>query len=329
MRKLKTLILAMLIAAMMAAPVMASTIFCDMQGHWAKETVQWGANQGVAKGYPDGTFRPDKTVTEAQFLAMLERTFTDTEDGEPWYKPYYDLAEKNNYPVADDSDAVILRTQVAEIVAGTQGVNYTGDNAIQYLLGKGLAKGTDPSKITIQSYAGSKTLTRAEAVQFIKNLKDAGVEEIKERPTKPSPVEDLPELPGQTNQSTTEVVKFVESDGTVWDTTLHTNCVLPLDMGDTTVLSIEKVKYYGEDFVKLTQTGTEYITLRKESMQGKCANPIEWGSGTVDGTSFKNEDGSYSCYYGITKYLDPTKADKWVLLYDYTEAFEIDNPMNQ
>ena len=128
-------------------------------------------------------------------------------------------------------------------------------------------------------------------------------------------------------QPYTEVVKWTQSNGKVWDNTLHHNCTLPLDMGQTRVLRIEKVKYYGLDFVKLTQTGTEYITLQEDTLQNWDHHPVGWGSGTVGGSCARpNGDGTYSLYYEINKNWDPAKPDKWLLSYDCTESFEIDNP---
>ena len=120
--RIKTFVMALLLIGLCIVPVGATVSFTDVPAnHWAIETIQWGTDQVVTKGYPDGTFRPEATVTEAEFLAMLERSFVkDLTDGTPWYKPYYDLAYQNNYPVTSTPDNVILRTQVAEIVAGTQ-----------------------------------------------------------------------------------------------------------------------------------------------------------------------------------------------------------------
>ncbi len=332
MNKLKTLFLTISLAIMLIVPIGVkadtSKSFTDVPAnHWAVETIRWGTDQSVTKGYPDGTFRPEATVTEAEFLAMLERSFVkDLTDGTPWHKPYYDLAATNNYPVTSTPDNVILRSQVAEIVAGTQGVNYTGDNAIQYLLGKGLAKGYDANVISIPNYHGADTLNRAQAVQFIKNLKDAGIQEIKARPFEPSPASELPALPAATN---TEIVKYTDFRGRVWDATLYTNCTLPLDMGSTKVLSIEKVTMYGATFVKLTQTGTRFISIAKDTIQGVEVTPDGWGSGSVDGTNILNADGTYSCYYEITKTWDPSGYNKWVLSTNVTQAYAIDNPLKR
>jgi hypothetical protein len=185
MHIIKKLILALLLVAFTTTTAFG---FTDVQNHWSKDTVIWGTEKEIAKGFPDGTFKPDSTVTESQFLALLLRTFMDDvkDDAVTWYQPYYDVAHANNYPVIDKYNAVILRTQVAEIVSGTQGVNLSGDNAIAYLLAKGLAKGKIADSVTLENYHGQDGLTRAEALQFIKNVVDKGITEIKERPFEPT-----------------------------------------------------------------------------------------------------------------------------------------------
>ncbi len=185
MHIIKKLILALLLVAFTTTTAFG---FTDVQSHWSKDTVTWGTEKEIAKGFPDGTFKPDSTVTESQFLALLLRTFMDDvkDDAVTWYQPYYDVAHANNYPVIDKYNAVILRTQVAEIVSGTQGVNLSGDNAIAYLLAKGLAKGKIADSVTLENYYGQEGLTRAEALQFIKNVVDKGITEIKERPFEPT-----------------------------------------------------------------------------------------------------------------------------------------------
>jgi hypothetical protein len=187
MKLFKKLILALLLVAFTTTSALG---FTDLQTNWHKDIVPWGVEQNIAKGFPDGTFKPDNAVTEAQFLALLlrkyDKTLTDNVNKSEWYSPYYDVAEKNNYPVSETPDSVILRTKVAEILAGTQGVNLSGDDAIAYLLARGLAEGKKKDEVSIENYYGQEGLTRAEALQFIRNLVEAGVEEIKERPFTPS-----------------------------------------------------------------------------------------------------------------------------------------------
>jgi hypothetical protein len=187
MKLFKKLILALLLVAFTTTSALG---FTDLQTNWHKDIVPWGVEQNIAKGFPDGTFKPDNAVTEAQFLALLlrkyDKTLTDNVNKSEWYNPYYVVAKNNNYPVSETPDSVILRTKVAEILAGTQGVNLSGDDAIAYLLARGLAEGKKKDEVSIENYCGQEGLTRAEALQFIRNLVEAGVEEIKERPFTPS-----------------------------------------------------------------------------------------------------------------------------------------------
>jgi hypothetical protein len=187
MKLFKKLILALLLVAFTTTTALG---FTDLHTNWHKDIVPWGVEQNIAKGFPDGTFKPDNAVTEAQFLALLlrkyDKTLTDNVNKSEWYNPYYVVAKNNNYPVSETPDSVILRTKVAEILAGTQGVNLAGDEAIAFLLARGLAKGKKKDEVSIENYYGQEGLTRAEALQFIRNLVEAGVEEIKERPFTPS-----------------------------------------------------------------------------------------------------------------------------------------------
>ncbi|MED0675283.1 S-layer homology domain-containing protein [Aneurinibacillus thermoaerophilus] len=181
----------------------AVPIFKDVKNHWGRSAVEWGVGNGMVNGYPDGTFKPDKTVTEAEFLTLLIRAYQQVPkgDGGEWSDPYYSIAEQMNYPTngaveKGKRNGIITRQHVAEILAGTQGFNYSGDDAIKFVLAKGLAKGTDASKISVESFNGSSGLKRAEAVQFIKTLKEKGLQQLQARPFEPSPVtEDMKKIP--------------------------------------------------------------------------------------------------------------------------------------
>ena len=176
-------------------PAIAST-FPDMQDHWAEDTVEWGVENNITLGFPDGNFRPNYSVNEAEFLAMLLRAFGKSvdidENNTHWADGYYEIAELFNMPLRGTEDVSlrslpIKREQVAEIIAGTQGYNFEGRYAILSLLLQGLAQGSDPNNITIANFARNSELTRAEAVQFIKNVLDNGLDELQIRPIDPSP----------------------------------------------------------------------------------------------------------------------------------------------
>jgi hypothetical protein len=156
---------------------------------WGYSAIIWGVQQKITSGYEDSTFRPNKTVTEEEFVTLLVRAFggASTSGEEKRYSdPYYRLAQEKNLPVSDNRTGTITRQTVANIIAGTQGVNFTGDDAVQYMLLKGLTKGkTAP---TIEGYKGQDTLTRVEAIAFIKNVIDKVENKtILTRPQEPSP----------------------------------------------------------------------------------------------------------------------------------------------
>src|SRR5690606_19873926 len=46
------------------------TSFKDMKGHWAEKAVTNAVKAGYVSGYPDGTFKPNKEVTRAEFTKM-------------------------------------------------------------------------------------------------------------------------------------------------------------------------------------------------------------------------------------------------------------------
>lgn len=48
-------------------------MFGDIAGHWAKDVIERSSELGLANGYPDGTFRPQQSITRAEFAAMLGR----------------------------------------------------------------------------------------------------------------------------------------------------------------------------------------------------------------------------------------------------------------
>lgn len=45
----------------------------DITGHWAEKEIRWCLDKGLMKGYPDGSFQPDKPVTRAELAAVLRR----------------------------------------------------------------------------------------------------------------------------------------------------------------------------------------------------------------------------------------------------------------
>ncbi|AOY77779.1 S8 family serine peptidase [Clostridium formicaceticum] len=47
----------------------------DIDSHWAKSVISKWTDQGLVRGYPDGTFKPDKLVSRAEFMTMVNNVF--------------------------------------------------------------------------------------------------------------------------------------------------------------------------------------------------------------------------------------------------------------
>lgn len=45
--------------------------FSDTAGHWAELDIKQAVTQLIISGYADGTFKPDNSVTRAEFTVML------------------------------------------------------------------------------------------------------------------------------------------------------------------------------------------------------------------------------------------------------------------
>jgi len=53
----------------------AAVVLKDIGGHWAEDTIAKWVEQGLISGYTDGTFRPDNSITRAEFMALVNRAF--------------------------------------------------------------------------------------------------------------------------------------------------------------------------------------------------------------------------------------------------------------
>ena len=50
------------------------TAFSDLTQSWYKLAVSWASENEIVKGYEDGSFRPDQTITREEMCAILDRT---------------------------------------------------------------------------------------------------------------------------------------------------------------------------------------------------------------------------------------------------------------
>ncbi|QJD85665.1 S-layer homology domain-containing protein [Cohnella herbarum] len=55
--------------------------FSDIAAHWAEASIKQAVSVGIVSGYPDGTFKPGRTVTRAEFAVMLMNALKPQGDG--------------------------------------------------------------------------------------------------------------------------------------------------------------------------------------------------------------------------------------------------------
>lgn len=100
MKKKFTIVIALLLVAIFSINVGAAS-FKDINGHWAKNYIEGQANMGLLTGYPDGTFKPDKYLTNAEAITVINKltrvfrvkdiNFTDVKNSD-WYFNQYRVA---------------------------------------------------------------------------------------------------------------------------------------------------------------------------------------------------------------------------------------------
>lgn len=179
----------------------AGEVFRDMKNHWADIAVGKLVELGILDGYEDGTFKPDNTITRAEFskiirtalkLELVEgNSFSDTEnhwaENEIYTLVQKGIIDKSEY-INFEPDKPITRIEMAKMIVRAVGadeqarniagirVGFTDDNEIPsrdrgyiYIASKnGIIKGY-PDK-TFKPYGQA---TRAEASQMIVNMFDA------------------------------------------------------------------------------------------------------------------------------------------------------------
>ena len=97
MKKISSLFFSILVLFSLFPPI-AGASFSDVSAtHEHYAAIQWMEARGVVQGYPDGTFRPDQTVTRVESLKIiLSATGVDlTTVLPPEVNPYSDVSEQD------------------------------------------------------------------------------------------------------------------------------------------------------------------------------------------------------------------------------------------
>lgn len=137
-RKFKLILAVILIAAMLAP---GSAFGADYDGHWAESTIrEWFGDKRIS-GYEDGSFRPENSVTRAEFMTMVNSAYGFQEPAdisfsdagaEKWYYGEIQKAMRAGYIMGDDKNTVrpedeITRQEAAVVITRLNNVEQKTD----------------------------------------------------------------------------------------------------------------------------------------------------------------------------------------------------------
>lgn len=94
--------------------------FTDVNGHWGESNIQALVDINGISGYGDGTFRPDKSITYAEFITILmqglqERSIPPLEK-EVWYSGSVAEATNRGIIVAGDVDQADMNKPISRYI---------------------------------------------------------------------------------------------------------------------------------------------------------------------------------------------------------------------
>ncbi len=172
--------------------------YADIKGHWAEAQMADWINKELIKGLGDNTYGPNKSITRAEFVTLINRiysfeekgevTFSDVTDTKQWYYAEVAKAVKADYIKGSNNGtfmpaAPITRQEVAAIVSRIQDLDATvneevikgfSDAASIPNWSKGYISAVVSKKYMLGAKNGSETkinpaqnMTRAEAVTMV------------------------------------------------------------------------------------------------------------------------------------------------------------------
>ncbi|MBM6383535.1 MAG: InlB B-repeat-containing protein [Paenibacillus sp.] len=169
----------------------------DIKGHWAEELIQQAVRDGIVKGYVDGSFKPNASVTRAEFTVMLMNalqadyaeaplSFTDRSNIGAWAESAVARAVQAGFIQGDSGGAfrpndAVTRAEMAVMVANAlqlkteSGTSSTfADNEQIPVWARAAVAGMQQSGLLngkgLNTFAPRDNTTRAEAVKLLMSM---------------------------------------------------------------------------------------------------------------------------------------------------------------
>lgn len=183
-------------------PPASSPKFSDVEKHWSRESVEALSDAGIISGFPDGSFKPDASVTRAETIKMivvLAGVSTDTEtasgfgdvDSADWFAPFVNAGVANGYIFGNEEGnfnpaANITREDVCVILyralglsddaseatfTDSEAISSYAKEAVEKLVAAGIVKGDDTGAFNPQ-----KAITRGEIATLLHRAMQIGKE---------------------------------------------------------------------------------------------------------------------------------------------------------
>ncbi|SDZ37987.1 HYR domain-containing protein, partial [Proteiniborus ethanoligenes] len=164
--------------------------FSDIKGHWAESQINEMINEGIVKGYPDGSFKPDGDISRAEFVSLIVKAFKltkakgkDFDDiSNHWAKDailtanahgivngYSDTKFGPDDPITREQMAVII-VKVAHLTDNSKGKTFVDSQDISEWAKKAVAIASSNQLITgypDNTFKPSANTSRAEATAVL------------------------------------------------------------------------------------------------------------------------------------------------------------------
>ena len=196
LKKIAIIILGMSISLTYVSIGFANTKFNDIKNHWAENEINEFINAGYINGYNDGTFKPNKKITRAEFVTFTNKLFgfqsskdiqfTDV-SSKDWFYEEIKIAVKAGYIKGYENNtfrpnAGITREEIANVITSIYNSKDVNFNKIEKF--KDINKISEWAKSAVEGVVENKYMsgyedntfrpqngaTRAEAVSTLSRV---------------------------------------------------------------------------------------------------------------------------------------------------------------
>lgn len=181
-----------------------AAVYPDIAGHWAQSAIERWSSSGILKGYSDGRFAPDDSITRAQLSEILyrvwgcqpnlQRVYSDVSPAAWYYQGVTTMATYGVTPTQNGQvhpDEVLTREEAFYMLARAFGV---GNDANGVNIPTQVSDGADISlgyrdRLTAMfnakhlkggsdgAFQPQRNVTRAEVIQVLDNLFDLYIDQ--------------------------------------------------------------------------------------------------------------------------------------------------------